>query len=194
MSLRKWQRNTIFEEIQAAGFSPQDFELRRGDDETTLDHRWSESYFVVRVALPYYEGEHAAGDGPPWPYKAYGWEALPEHLRRWLRDVRNNLETPDLWAELLSEREMLGVAPEGDENTPFTRDEQGEIAKRLREVEEYVKATYSLSEGQAHALRARLDYLETAAGRLGRTDWRGVFVGVVVSLGADASFGPSADA
>lgn len=137
--------------------------MRGGDEETTVDHRWSESYFVVRDALPYYEGEHVAGDGPPWPYKAYDWQRLKEDLVRWLRDGKSDLETPDFWAELGGERELLGLAPEEAENSPFTPEEQEEIAKQLREIKEYVKEMYPLSNPQLHALEERLDYLETAA-------------------------------
>jgi hypothetical protein len=38
----------------------------------------------------------------------------------------------------------------------------------------------------------KLDYLVTAAGRLGRTDWRGLFVGIMLSLVITAVLPPEA--
>jgi len=46
---------------------------------------------------------------------------------------------------------------------------------------EYAGRTYSLSAEQMRVLDAKINYLVEAAGRLGRTDWRGLFVGVIVS-------------
>lgn len=56
---------------------------------------------------------------------------------------------------------------------------------------EYVRRTYSLSEEQMRVLDAKINYhLVEAAGRLGRTDWRGLFVGVIVSYILTAALPP----
>ena len=105
--------------------------------------------------------------------------------------LQRDLATPDLWAELKGEAELLGDAPnEVSENSPFTPDEQKEIARRLREMEEYAGRTYPLSVEQMRVLATKIDYLIDAAGRLGRTDWRGVFVGVMLTFVLASAFPP----
>jgi hypothetical protein len=73
------------------------------------------------------------------------------------------------------------------ENAPFTREEQEKVARRFNELAENAKRTYSLSEVQMLDLRQRLSYLVDAAGRLGRTDWRGVLIGTLLSFVLSAS-------
>lgn len=191
MRLEKWQRNQLFEAIEAVGLDPGDFELVGDEAESRLDHRWSESYFTVGGAPGHYSGQRVVGDASPWPYEAYSWEALKRSLDVWLHEVKRDLETPDLWAELQSQREVLRFAPLREtENKPFTPDEQEEIATRLREIKEYVKETRALSASQLDDLGASLDYLEAAAGRLGRFDWRGLFVAVIVAYGLNVGLPP----
>jgi len=104
-------------------------------------------------------------------------------VSRWLVDVKRDLETPDLWAELQREAQLLGDASdEATENTPFTPDEQKEIAMRLQGMAEQARHTYSLSEEQMRVLNAKIDYLKAAAGRLGRIHWRDVFLGVMFTF------------
>ncbi len=91
------------------------------------------------------------------------WATLPEKVRLWAEEVKHDVDTPDLWAELQREREILtGARYEAVENTLFTPDEQAEIAKQLREIKEYVKKTYSLSSEQMSRVEARLDEAEAA--------------------------------
>lgn len=60
-------------------------------------------------------------------------------VKRWLEEVKRDLETPDLWAELKREAELLGAgSDEITKNAPFTPDEQKEIAGRLQEIAERV--------------------------------------------------------
>jgi hypothetical protein len=53
-----------------------------------------------------------------------------------------------------------------------------------------VRRTYTLSETETLALETRLDYLEGAASRLGRVDWRDVLVGTLVSAALTLALQP----
>lgn len=61
--LRKWQKNKIFEAIQAVGFDPREFDLDESDTEVRIKHKWSESYFVVRGGPGHYV-EHSVVGAP----------------------------------------------------------------------------------------------------------------------------------
>jgi hypothetical protein len=196
--LDKRQRNAILKSIEAADLDPRDFELANdpdGDAEARIGHGTSESYFAVRptdgIAVGY-EWNEVVGDQPvfPYPRSAHTWPDLLKRLRRWLAEVKDDIETPDLWAELQSEREMLAAAPENVENVPFTAEERAELATQLREIKKYATRNHSLSENQVQALEARLEYLEEAAGRLGRLDWRNAAVGAMVTFAAEMIVAP----
>jgi hypothetical protein len=189
--LQKWKRNGIVEAIQAVGLDPREFDLEDSDAEFRIKHRWSESCFIVGGDAAHYVGSYIVGDAAAWPYDAYSWQAVMTRVSGWLAQVKRDLETPDLWAELQSEAKLLEVASdEVTENTPFTPGEQEEIAERLRELAEYARHKYSLSEAQMRVLNAKLDYLAAAAGRLGRTDWRSVCAGVMLSFVVSSAFPP----
>jgi len=101
----------------------------------------------------------------------------------WLKEVKQDLDTPDLWAELQRDAQLIGVGfNKVTDNTPFTADEQIEIAARLQKLAKSARDTYSLSQEQIRALDAKMDYLITAAGRLGRKDWLTVYIGAILSF------------
>jgi hypothetical protein len=101
----------------------------------------------------------------------------------WLQVLKNDLNTPDLWAELQCDAELLGAGFDTvTDNTPFTAGEKTEIAARLQELAKCARETYSLSQEQMRALDAKMDYLIKAAGRLGRKDWLTVYIGAILSF------------
>ena len=182
--LQKSQKNQIFEAVQSAGLDPREFSLEdMGFELARIKHTWSGSYFILGYEGGMYVGRYVIGEGPEGPYQAArSWKTLMARVSRWLRDIKRDLDTPDLWAELKNEAELLGGASDqANANTPFTREEQKDIERRLREVEAQVRRTYSLSAEQIRVLDAKIDYLIDAVGRLGRTDWRSMFVGVIIN-------------
>ena len=47
-------------------------------------------------------------------------------------------------------------------------------------MEAQVIQTFSLTEWEVENLNAKIDYLVEAAGRVGRNDWRNIFVGAIL--------------
>jgi hypothetical protein len=189
--LLKDDRNKIFKAIERAGLHPIEFDYNDDGAEVRIKHKWSESYFTVGGNAVLYTGHYVSGDAPAWPYEVYNWEALMMRVSTWLEEVKHDLETPDLWAELRRETELLGdTSNEATENTRFTAEEQKEIVRRLRELEEQARNRYSLSAEQMKVLDAKINYLIQAVGRLGRTDWRGLFISVLLSFILASAFPP----
>ena len=175
--LQKWHRNAIIQAIQAASLDPRQFDLRDSGTEARWKHKWSASCFIIGGGAGHYVGQWVVGDSPfPSPYEAYSWEGLKRLVNRWLQDVKLDLNTPDLWAELQREAKLLGTSSNAiTENTPFTADEQKELARRLDELAKYLSHTYSLPRAQMQTLEAKVEYLVQASGRLGRKDWFNTF-------------------
>jgi hypothetical protein len=181
MLLQKWQNNEIFKAIESVSLNPNEFEFKNSDTEALLKHKWSDSYFVIGGNAGHYVGRHVVGDAFDRPYEEYSWQSLMWRFSRWVKEVKDDLDTPDLWAELQLDARLLGgVSGQANENTPFTSEEQKDIEQRLREVEAHVRRTYSLSEPEMEALHRKIDYLIDAAGRFGRFDWATIFVGAIV--------------
>jgi hypothetical protein len=191
--LRKLQRNQVIEAIRAIELDPTEFDLDNGNTEFRIKHKWSESCFTIGNESGTYVGKYAVGDWPALQYEVYGWASVMPRVETWLHNVKQDLETPDLWAELQSAAELFEVGS-GDpaENTPFTREEQEEIARQLQELAENAKREYSLSEPQMRVLNEKLSYLVDAAGRLGRTDWRGLAIGTMLSFVLSVALPPDA--
>jgi hypothetical protein len=117
-----------------------------------------------------------------------GFDVTRQHVGS---QVKSDLETPDLWAELQREVTLLGArSVELIENTPFTPDEQNEIARRLQRLAGHARNTYSLSPEQIRLLDEKLNYLVEASARLGRIDWLNAFVGAILGYILTAAFPP----
>jgi hypothetical protein len=146
--------------IQAVGLDPRDFDLADSGAEVQIKHKWSQSIFIISLGPGHYVGRYVVGDGPDWPYDAYSWQTSTKRVSTWLQEVKRDLETPDLWAELRREVHLLGVGSnEVTENTLFTQDEQTQIAARLRGLANHVSDAYPLSEAQKQILNEKIDYL-----------------------------------
>jgi hypothetical protein len=179
--LQKFQRNEIFKAIEAVGLDPGQFDLNYSDSEVRIKHKRSGSYFFIGGRPGHYVGNGIVGDGPDTRYELYSWDPLISRIRLWFQLVKNDLDTPDLWAELQRETRLLGADPSVvTENTLFTGDEQKEIARRLEQAAKYMRETHSLSMAQMRALDEKLDYVIEASTRLGRKDWLNIFIATIL--------------
>jgi hypothetical protein len=157
MLLQKWQTNEIFKGIQSVSLNPQEFEFEDSGAEARLKHKWSDSYFVIGRNAGLYVGRHVVGDGFDWPYEEYSWQSLMRRFSGWVKEVKDDLDTPDLWAELRRDAELLGrISGETHGNTPFTSEEQKDIEQRLRKVEAHVRGTYFSLNPRRKPYRGRL--------------------------------------
>jgi hypothetical protein len=189
VQLDKFQKNDIFLAIAEAELAPDEFELSfdRSERKTLLNHKRSSAF--ITISSGDYEKvwiEYEVADGPrnSSPEDEHEW--LPA-VKSWLALLKRDLETPDLWATLRQQQTMLDNRPmDADANTPFTTEEQQQIATQLSEIKVYVKETYELSGDQMRLLEGQLNYLQGAAGRMGRIDWRNAVTGVLLGTVVNA--------
>jgi hypothetical protein len=195
VALRKPQRNEVFKAIEDAGLSPEEFgfEWATGADESSCRHVQSGARFVVRGVAGDYSTWWSAGDEPVWERAKLSWFRVMEQVRFWLSAVKQDVETPDLWAQVQRERELLAaVSADANDNTPFTAAEREEIAEQLRELKNYLMRRHTLSDEQVRLLDERLDYLADAAKRVGRKDWFLMAAGAMLSYVLAAALPPDA--
>jgi hypothetical protein len=171
--MKKWQRNVIYRAVEAGGLDPRECTFDYGDTGARITHVPSASYLLLEGDITAYTAKAVVVDSEQWPFGLRTfWVEVEERVRGWAQQVKEDVDTPDLWAGLQREREILtGARYEDVENTPFTSDEQAAIAEHLRQTKEYVTRKYSLSDAQVLHLEAKLDDIAAAAGRVGRKDW-----------------------
>lgn len=114
--------------------------------------------------------------------KRLNWTGKVEAVERWLTYLKREINEPDLWASLAQERELLASEPMGAVNAPFNAEEQSQIRRAIDEIRVYITSTYSLASEPLAKVNGKLDYLIDASTRIGRIDWKNIFVGALVGL------------
>jgi DNA-binding Lrp family transcriptional regulator len=171
--LEKMFRNPIIEAVEKGGLAPRECTFDFNDDGgCCITQTASGSSFVLEGPFGHHTTTTVVGEGQPQQLEAFIWPTVVERVERWARDVKLDVDTPDLLAELQRERDILtGTRYEEVGNAPFSSEELAEIAEQLRQVKEHVSTAYALSEVQMLHLEAKLDDIEAAARRMGRKDW-----------------------
>lgn len=199
MELTRRQRNEIFQALEVGGINPADCMLDYGvipnwdrpevgkpiPDAVILRHSPSGSsvrWAINRRSSGYYRVGFDVPDGPSEELYAANFPRIVEEIPRWAEEARYVCETPDFWAELRQVPEILAAAQAADaSNAPFTADEQDEIARRLDEVKQLVRAQFELTDEQLATMDQRLDEVKEEAKRQGRKTWLYTFYGAVMS-------------
>jgi hypothetical protein len=98
----------------------------------------------------------------------------------WLENVRRERSSPNLWAMLDEQRELLAASePTGDTaNTPFSPEEQRQIAAQLNEIKQLLVNNHG---ADPKALERRIEELEEFARRSGRREWLIMFFGTMLT-------------
>jgi hypothetical protein len=211
VGLTKKQRNELFEAVVKSGINAAEFDLRIKDVAHSPSYYGLRAHFALNadnwiVAIDHITSASAlkiyqvAGDtlSPP-PVKFFvqyhvgsdpserngivDWPDILMVAAEWAGHVKDYVDTPDLWAEMLAQRELLSEASLGSlENTPFTPAERAAISAQLRDIKNYIKDNASLTGEQFKQAEARIDEAEAASRRLGRKDWLLLFLGTTVQL------------
>jgi len=187
--LTKTIRNQVLKDVKQLGLDPDQFTWEEvpskyipGLQVSKIRHKTEEYFYIFD-----YDDNNlrysAIGIMSPGidfsPAYAHLWQTS-EHISaayEWLRRVKRDIATPDLWLELAKQKELLiqSTAP-NIENTPFTKTESDYITKRLDEAIEQVSTTKDLPEEIKETLKNEFEYVKTASTRLGRKDWLMIFV------------------
>jgi hypothetical protein len=181
----KFQRNALYKAVEAGGLDPSACNIDFGDETTRITHRSSGSYFLLEGdSLKYVSTYEIGGEGLTWgPLDHFTWPTVPERVERWASEVKRDADTPDLWGMLERDQELItGAGFEDAANTPFTVQEQTEIAEKVEQVKEFVRQKYPLDPARSVSLNAKLDNIEAAAGRIGRKDWQLLVYGAMFNL------------
>jgi galactokinase len=187
MTLTRIERNQLFEAIAASGLDPAECSLIEIGSKVLISHSRSSSTLEFsdagKYSTPRYEVEYYVDDGHQSHYEPRGLKYVLPILTKWGNEVKETTDAPDLWGELRRTREfVLNMQRTESGNTPFTQDEQRQIAAQLQETKEQINEQFELTDEQIEQIDARLDEAEEASKRIGRKDWLLLFGGTILNL------------
>jgi hypothetical protein len=189
--LLKSQKNEILTLIQQAALDPMEFEWQEREETETYSHGEVTLHFHRLIHKPsgyaalFGENFLSYSPGSQSPNETeskIGWTGKRAAVVHWLVYLTREIEAPDLWGSLSQEQELLSIEPAEAVNTPFTSDEQAKIKSAIEEIRVYITSTYSLAGEPLAKVNRKLDYLIDASTRLGRIDWKNIFVSALISL------------
>lgn len=184
----KFERNAVFRAIRTVDLDPDDFSLHAQARRTfRLSHIDGAYFEAIPISKSFRSG--------PLAIEASGSEKRAQHrisfswkgaLSAWLRKVKQEIETPDLWEQFRAQQKLFETIPtDADKNTVFTADEQIEIQTQLEKARIYAFNSCGFSEDELSRLNTKLDELIESSRHARRFEWRDQMIGAL--LGAVAS-------
>lgn len=182
--LKQTERLEVFRLITDAGFDPADFTWsQKQDHESFRSNMGGGDEVIVSVLFhtptAYYmrfgafANEFSPGVKRRVEYDEHDltWATRIRGCKTWLKELRKEVDAPDLWAALGKERSLSDAASSSLENGPFTPTELGQITGALNELKHYILAVHSVQGEQTEFMERQFRYLAEAATRVGRKDW-----------------------
>ncbi|MGI5238767.1 hypothetical protein [Dactylosporangium sp. CA-139066] len=187
--------NEIFRALVEAHIEPQMSQIKHPSYATMkIIHLPTQSYFDIEA------DSHSIGSfflvsqvGNEWQSihgEGHSWSKVIQAVRDWAGRVVEWADTPDLWSESAGWRVFADADSQGDDNSPFTRQERELIFAQLAAMGEAVKRASQLTSAQEARLDERLKVIGEASGRMGRKDWRLLLLGGIFSLVLADAFPP----
>lgn len=187
MLLLQTQKNEVYELIEEFGLSPSMFSFSDPSDadENTYLHFVNNSQYYFNFAQSR-SGGHFARYSPGYdtPYKdeAPGsWSVQLACVRRWLGNLKKQLEAPDKWKLLQEELENMDFGDIRYEDTKFTYREYELLKEKIAELKSKI-SELDLVEEQVKQINGKLDHLLHLAKDMNKTDWKELFIGSIISL------------
>ena len=192
--LKRSQANDVIVAIRNEGLDPAEFDWVRVPIEfythqifLRLVHEPSDYYFEIQETTEDGRTDIEFSPGQKHPVEKRvivgSWDIKLGCISGWLKLLKEELDTPDLWAAISQESQLVDAASEKDaSNAPFNPEEQKKIAEQLEEIKEFLFTAQKLDEGHREFVTARLDYLKESSERMGRKDWLNNLVGVLFSI------------
>lgn len=200
VTLTKIQKNRILILIQHNGFDPTDFLLTEVESDeyyATSSFEYTASQLRHRSTGYYFTfGSYSLFFSPGFQRKSEtkqhndSWETKEFQLGQWLKRIKAEVETPDLWAAIGEGRVLSDAASSSLENRPFTPGEQSTIKAALEELRQYLVINPVARDDHSKFVEQQLRYLDESSKRLGRKDWVNILFSTLISLALTLALPP----
>jgi hypothetical protein len=197
-----WQKNDVFQRVQAFGFEAGDFHwdlaASPGFPGVTVEqliHDASEYFFVFDLArrITGYEADRASyfSPGPDRAHVAttgFGWDGQLEHVAVWLASLRKEVDTVSLW-DTFGRDATREMAAANLSNKPLSKEQRQAVELRAGRVRSYLRATID-DRAQLDRVERKVDDLIDASKRLGVKDFASVSLGILMTIAVEAALNP----
>jgi hypothetical protein len=193
--LLKSQANEVFQALTGEGFNPTDFDWQlttgqSGQGVSRLVHKPSSFYFTFDNApLGTFRSEYSPSQSLLVGMGNHdGWVNQRGRLNLWLKYLKREIESPDLWESISGEAKLIEAAAEANTgNSLFTEDEKKYVFSGLEEIKQYLLTAHKLD---PELVESRLKYLAEASERVGKKDWINLLISTLIGIVIAAALPP----
>ena len=191
MKLLTSQKDTLFDIIESNGLTPSQFEFtetisRLGAKQKATNLKYKDSdYFFSFESDPKRNDTHFAifcpGTSTFIERNGTGlWEYQLNRFRTWLSNLSREIHTPNKWERLEIELSSISFRIDNDSDK-FSVTEYEDLKNRMLNLKQQT-GTIGLLPDQVDAINSKLDHLTELAKDLNKFDWKGLFVGTIISM------------
>lgn len=191
MKLLASQKDTLYDLIEKANLSPSQFELvessstiKAGEIATTVKFKSADFYFTFETGKNLSEPHYAIfspGENNYVDQNYPGtWEYQKQYFFRWLNNLNREINSPNKWDRLTKEIEGITLNFENEEDK-FSVSEFKILQENILSLKEGI-LTLSLLPEQVSAINNKLDHLTDLAKEMNKFDWKGLFIGTLISI------------
>lgn len=185
------QKKELFDRIVLSKMEPTEFREIRissryiGEAEiTAIEHKPSEFYFCFDQREGLFELECSpGGDRRILETGRARWSEAFAVFGFWLNYLNREINTVDPWAAIANEPNIVKFSDLDDDNSKFEEEELNQIRQGIGEINDYLQNVLKID---VDIVNSRLSYLESAASRLGRKDWKIILLGVLTNIVTNA--------
>jgi hypothetical protein len=203
------QRNQIHDIVSSAGLPHSDFKFRERTEtysvafhgreirEVVIFHDPSGYFYCFAHSATYDSLEECAlfSPGPSSRRHAedvYSWDGHLSAVKMWLKCLKKELETPDLWEQAHAVASGQGIQDRTDaDNTPFSDADKAQIKIGLDSLREEIGRRFDATSSTLEDVNEQLDELNEAVCRLGRKDWKHNLRSVLLNIAMTLALEPS---
>ena len=191
MKLLTSQKDYIYDLIENKGISPSQFEFKErrsekspGQYATILEYKNSDFFFSFETHPSNKESHFSIYCPGVSAYKEYknpgSWTLQQDYIEMWLDNLVKEINTPDKWSRLNAEIESIKINFD-DDTTKFSVHEYEDLQARIEILKLKISET-GLLEEQISVINNKLDHLTELAKDLNKFDWKGLFIGTIISI------------
>ena len=187
MKILPSQKNALFEAIEGNGLSPNLLSIKeeftKEGRTTKIECKNTEFYFLLHG----YNGDGdtrvtfcPAEDRYALRTLVYGWNGVLFAFGKWVRLVEREISVIDKWQRLEEEVKQVNITYSNAADR-FSAFEYEELKGKMLLLKGRLKEL-GLQNEQVKAIESKLDHLTELAVQMNKFDWKGLFIGTIVSL------------
>lgn len=191
MELMISQKNELLGLIREYGLEPFNFKWNKEGGDSTLRYKDTDFGFAVNIVPGVFNCTYSPGESFIYDReKVYIWDDVVSIFMQWLSCLKREISQPDLWKEL-EKIKMDDLIPELDgfefedkyEREEFSYREVMQIEQGINDIGNYLVEISNGNDEEIQIINQKIDYLTDAVKRMGRTDWKNIFIGVMIDIG-----------